>query len=207
MLFRIFWGIGLFGMLLGSCQSSTNTSTPHTEANLQTVALADTQPKQPIVYSTSRPTDQINSTFPYDIELKDAKGQITPSTTLLNNTEGPTVLMFWLTTCAPCRMEMKAIAAKYAQWQQEVPFQLIAISTDFPKRYEKFVQMVEENNWPWPSYHDHRREFRYVMPGRLNGLPQVFVMSSEGEVLYHKRKYLPGDEDKLFAAVKQYAKS
>ena len=41
------------------------------------------------------------------------------------------------------------------------------------------------------------------MPGRLNGLPQVFLLDKNGEIVYHKRKYLPGDEDKLFEAIKE----
>jgi peroxiredoxin len=46
------------------------------------------------------------------------------------------------------------------------------------------------------------REFRNIMPGELNGLPQTFVIDADGKIVYHKRKWRPGDEDKIFEAVK-----
>ena len=45
-----------------------------------------------------------------------------------------------------------------------------------------------------------------VMPAGLNGLPQVFVFDKDGTIVYHKRKYKPGDEDVLFEKVKALAK-
>ena len=41
------------------------------------------------------------------------------------------------------------------------------------------------------------------MPGELNGLPQLFVLNKKGEVIYHTRRYMPGDEDKLFEALQK----
>lgn len=157
--------------------------------------------RQPI-RSTARPPSQIEQNYPYDIDLKMADGTVIKSDELLKSDGKPTVVLFWLTTCVPCRYEMKAIEEKYSSWEQEADFNLYAISTDFQKNYEAFVKRVNDANWPWESYNDMNREFRSVMPGELNGLPQTFVFDKDGKIVYHKRKYRSGDEDKLFEVVK-----
>lgn len=156
--------------------------------------------------SKARPKDQIEQVYPYDISLKTAEGKEIPSNKVLAKNGKPTVLMFWLTTCTPCRFEMKAIKEKFPQWQEEADFNFYAISTDFERNYEAFVKMVNENGWEWETYNDVNREFRSVMPGELNGLPQTFVLDKDGQIVYHKRKWKPGDEDVMFSKVKGLSK-
>ncbi len=153
----------------------------------------------------ARPATEIQSAYPYDIDLKDAASKTVKSNQILAKNDKPTVLLFWLTTCFPCSMEMKAIKEKYANWQSEADFNLYAISTDFESNFPKFISKVNENKWPWETYNDVNREFRQILPGGLNGLPQTFVLDKNGEIAYHKRKYKPGDEDILFAKVKELA--
>jgi peroxiredoxin len=159
-------------------------------------------PRNYIVENT-RQAEDIDGVYPYDIDLKLADGTIVKSSEILKDNGKPTVLMFWLTTCVPCRYEMKAVNEKYASWQAEEEFNLYAISTDFAKNYESFVRMVDKNDWPWQSVNDMNREFRRIMPGALNGLPQTFILDKNGEIAYHKRKYRSGDEDALFAKIKE----
>lgn len=156
--------------------------------------------------SRARPKQQIQQNYPYDIPLKTAAGKEMRSDDVLATNGKPTVLMFWLTTCTPCRFEMEAIKGKYANWQEQADFNMYAISTDFDRNYDAFVKMVNENGWQWETYNDVNREFRNVMPGELNGLPQTFVLDKNGKIVYHKRKWRPGDEDVLFAKVKELAK-
>jgi peroxiredoxin len=118
----------------------------------------------------------------------------------------PTVLMFWLTTCVPCRHELTAISGKYESWQAETGFNLYAISIDFPKNYGNFVKRVEDSRWPFPAYHDLNREFSVILPGQLNGLPQTFILDKTGRIVHHKRKFSPGDEDVLYDLIKEVAK-
>ncbi len=153
------------------------------------------------IIDRARPKDQINATYPYDIPLKTATGELTNSAAILAKDDRPIVLLFWLTTCYPCRLEMKAIAGGYEKWQEEQPFHLVAISTDFQKNFPSFSKMVAKNKWPWKSYNDVNREFRQLMPGKLNGLPQLFVLDKDRKITYHKRKYEPGDENELFRQI------
>lgn len=153
----------------------------------------------------SRPIEEINTVFPYDIPLKGADGEIYNSSSLLKSDGKPTVVLFWLTTCYPCRIEMAAIQKEMASWKAETDFNIIAISTDFEKNYPNFVKMVKENKWSFEAYVDVNREFQKVMPGGLNGLPQSFIFDKNGEIAYHSRKYTSGDEHKLYAKVKELA--
>lgn len=157
------------------------------------------------VMDTSRPVSKMKTDFPFDIDVSTPTGEKRNSATAILTKGKPTILLFWLTTCYPCRMELAAIKKNYAAWQAETDFNLFAISTDFSVNYERFQTMVKKNEWPFPAFHDTNREFRKVMPGGLNGLPQVFVLNAEGEVVMHKRKYQSGDEHKLYAKVKELA--
>ncbi|MFK7773484.1 MAG: TlpA family protein disulfide reductase [Saprospiraceae bacterium] len=167
----------------------------------------DTTPprRSNMIVSTARQKKDINSTFPFDISMTNAKKEVLNSEKTLMGNGKPTVVLFWLTTCYPCRMEMNAIKKVYPNWKEEADFNLVAISTDFKKNYNNFIKRVEKEEWPWETFHDTNREFRLVMPGELNGLPQTFIFDKDGKIAYHKRKYSSGDEMKLFEKVKELA--
>ncbi len=186
-------------------KSAEGEAYPITIANNIVVNDTTPKPKSNRIIDTSRPKNEIAQAFPFDIDLKTADGKLFNSEQILKSNGKPTVLLFWLTTCYPCRIEMAAIEEQYPYWKEEVDFNLFAISTDFEKNFPKFEKMVRENNWPWPTYNDVNREFRNVLPGELNGLPQTFIFDGKGNIAYHKRKYSSGDEHTLFEKVKELA--
>jgi len=55
---------------------------------------------------------------------------------------------------------------------------------------------------PFPFYWDVNKEFKEILPGGLNGLPQCFVLDKQGNIAFHKRKYSSGDEDLLYEEIK-----
>lgn len=193
--------------------STSHTSTAATpkvaEASIAptTTIQRDTTPprRSNAIVSTARPKDKINPAFPFDISMTNAKEEVFNSEQALASNGKPTVVLFWLTTCYPCRMELNAIKKAYPNWKKEADFNLVAISTDFKKNYGNFIKRVEKEEWPWETFHDTNREFRVVMPGALNGLPQTFIFDKNGEIAYHKRKYSTGDENILFEKVKELA--
>lgn len=165
-------------------------------------AVINASPRMNVYVETARPAEQIRQDYPYDIALRTATGDTLNSAEVLAKNGKPTILMFWLTTCMPCRYELAAISGKFNTWKKEADFNLYAISVDYPKNYEQFVKRVEESNWPFPAYNDLNREFGVIMPGKLNGLPQTFILDKNGNIVHHKRKFVPGDEDNLFELVK-----
>jgi cytochrome c biogenesis protein CcmG, thiol:disulfide interchange protein DsbE len=183
--------------LLATCATAVQAQTP-------TPTVSPT-PNTTYYVSTARQKDKMKQDFPYDIDLKTTEGTLINSSKLFQVKDKPLVVLFWLTTCYPCRMELQAIKDKYDAWQKETKFSMIALSYDFPHNYDNFVKRVKEEGWQFEAYNDVNKEFGEVLPGELNGLPQVFVFDKDGKIAYHKRKYMPGDEDILYAKVKELA--
>ena len=182
--------------MIGLCASSYACTTP-----LDSTAPNTTR------YMTeySREPSKINGVFPYDIELRTADGKVFNSGKLLKESDKPTVLVFWLTTCYPCRLELEAYKQHFDAWAKETKFRMVAISTDFPDKADAFVNTVKEQKWQFEAYHDFNREFRLVMPGELNGLPQLFLFDKKGIMVYHHKRYTPGDENALYEEIKKAA--
>ncbi len=166
---------------------------------------SQTTPQYPLVAATQpRSESDVKKNFPFDIVLKDTLGNLFSTNNVLPTKKKPLVLFFWMTTCGPCRQELETIKAQYATWAKETDFRMLAISLDFPDYYPKFVERVKKEGWQFEALFDLNREFPYVMPyGGLNGLPQVFVLNEKGETTYHHRRYIPGDELELLAAIKK----
>ncbi len=183
-------------------QNQIGSTTNQTKEKLATIVKDSLPSRSTQMMSRSRKKEEISTKYPFDIPLEDVNKKVVASNELIPNNGKPTLVLFWLTTCYPCRLEMKAIKEKYAGWQKEKDFNVVAISTDWDKNFGAFVKQVNENQWPWKSYRDLNREFRLVLPGGLNGLPQSFIFDKNGEIAYHSRKYSSGDEDKIFEKIK-----
>jgi len=182
------------------------TQTPKlAKASLQQDTTPVKKPRSKYMVDRARKATDMVADYPYDIDLKTTEGKILNSSSVLKKNGKPTVILFWLTTCGPCHMEMAAIKKVYESWENETDFNLVAISTDFEKNYPNFVKMTNKKDWKWDTYNDVNREFRKVLPGGLNGLPQTFIFDKNGTIAYHKRKYRPGDENALYEKIKEIA--
>lgn len=156
-----------------------------------------------LLFSTAAPAQNAQSvaTFPFNISL------LRPDSTAVNTNDllkkdKPTVLAFWLTTCVPCRNELASYARHFAEWQKQADFRLLAVSIDFQERFPQVKKMAKEQNWPFPVFWDRERAFKAVLPGGLNGLPQVFLFDKNGQLVWQHKRYTPGDEAALFAQIK-----
>lgn len=155
--------------------------------------------------SVSAPLDTL---FPFNIPLVTIDSAKTLNSKNLlavskkEKEKRPTVIAFWLTTCMPCHRELGTYTANYAKWKEQANFNLFAISTDFPKNFRKIAGIVEAQKFPFPVYWDRDRLFRAVIPGELNGLPQVFIFDKNGQLAYQHKGFQPGDELVLFDKIK-----
>lgn len=147
--------------------------------------------------------ETLEKKFPYNVALKTLDDELVNSAKVLSSKKKrPVLLSFWLTTCAPCRRELAIYNTQYADWKKELNFELYAISIDFEQNYPNVIKMAKEANWPFPVYYDFNRSFRDIMPGELNGLPQIFIISPDGEIFYHKKGFTPGDEAGIFKSLR-----
>ena len=139
--------------------------------------------------------------YPFNITMLKPDSSVVNTNDLLKKGK-PTVLAFWLTTCVPCQYELASNAEHFAEWQKEADFRLLAVSIDFPERFPQVKKLAKERKWPFPVYWDNTRAFKAVLPGGLNGLPQVFLYDKNGTLVWHHKKYATGDEAELFAKIK-----
>jgi len=143
---------------------------------------------------------QPSAAFPFNIALL-RTDSTTVSTNSILKKDKPTVLAFWLTTCSPCHAELASYSKNFADWQKQADFRLLAVSIDFPERFPQVKKMAKEKNWPFPVYWDNTRAFKTILPGGLNGLPQVFLFDKNGMLVWQHKKYAPGDEAELFEKI------
>lgn len=150
-----------------------------------------------------RSAEKIKKSFPFDIPLEDTAKLVYNSEDLFKTNGKPLVVMFWLTTCGPCRQELETLNANFEAWQKQTDFRLLAISTDWEHNWGRFVERVKTEKWKFEAYHDVNNEFYNVLPGELNGLPQVFVFDKNGKIVYQHRRFIVGDEIELLAKIKE----
>ncbi len=179
-----------------------NGNTQATESTPETTQ-ANTPPPDKIEIRTL--PDEKEFVFPKDLEVKTMDGKVISAKELLNDGK-PTVLYFWLTTCGPCKRELKAITQEYESWKAETGVRLVAISTDFAKNEGKVYKTPGEKGWNFEVFWDYQRQFRNYVPGTLNGLPQAVVLDKNLNIVYHRRKYAPGDEKEMYEVIKQLTK-
>jgi cytochrome c biogenesis protein CcmG, thiol:disulfide interchange protein DsbE len=193
-------------MLLVSLRASSQEATPVHDTSQATQAptrdLTQIKSSAQYVQINTRAKWLLDTIYPYNIDLYNLDSVGAVSSAVLPPLGKPVILAFWLTTCYPCRMELDAYTRNYEQWKKEADFELIAISIDFPGRFHQVGEIARQQKYPFPVLWDMNREFPQVMPGGLNGLPQVFVIDRNGQIAYHKRKYGTGDELKLWEVVK-----
>lgn len=147
--------------------------------------------------------DQPKEKFPFSIVLTSADSTQQISSAKLFKTDKPTVLAFWLTTCMPCQMELAAYTRHYETWKKEMDFNFYAISTDWPERFKHIAEKARTANWPFPVYWEGKRSFHNILPGDLNGLPQVFIFDKKGNLVWRHRRYAPGDELLMYERLKK----
>ena len=148
----------------------------------------------------SAQTPQPTTVFPFQVGLFTPDSTATSSPKVLEKGK-ITVLAFWLSTCLPCQIELATYSKKYAEWKQQADFQLIAISIDYPQRFQQMARMAQSSGWAFPAYWDSIQAFRDILPGGLNGLPQVFLFDKNGQLVWQHKRYVTGDEQELLAKI------
>jgi thiol-disulfide isomerase/thioredoxin len=91
------------------------------------------------------------------------------------------VLDFWATWCPPCMAKMPKMKELNKQYKDK-GVQIVGMSLDRPNDTEKVKNTVEELELNWIHGHDADRTF--TQPWGVRGIPRIFILSPEGEVLW-----------------------
>lgn len=132
-----------------------------------------------------------------DFQLKDLQGKTVNIKDLTK--DGPVVISFWATWCAPCKRELNAIDEVYEDWQEETNVTLVAVSVDDEKTKANVPVYVNGKAWDFVVLMDPNGDFKRAMG--VNIVPHTFLIDMQGNIVYTHNSYSPGDEDKLYEEI------
>lgn len=133
------------------------------------------------------------------VRLKDIHGK-TIDTRTLSNDGKPLVISFFATWCKPCMRELRAIDEVYEEWQSQTGVKLVLISIDDAQNSSKVKPLVDGEGWDFEVLLDSDSEFARLM--QVQSIPHVFVINTEGKIVYNHMGYAEGGENELFKAIK-----
>ena len=138
-----------------------------------------------------------------NIEVKTLKGN-SFNIQDLDNEGNPMVISFWATWCKPCKKELNAIAEVYDDWQDETGVKLIAISIDDTRSMSKVAPYVNSSDWEYDVYLDSNSDLKRAMG--VSTVPHTFLINGEGNIVWHHKGYIDGDEEELYEQIEHLVK-
>ena len=128
------------------------------------------------------------------VKLVDMSGKAVNTADLTLN--GPVIISFWATWCAPCKKELNTIHELYEDWVEETGVTLIAIAIDDEKTKSQVAVYVNGKAWDYTVLMDPNWDFKRAMG--VNNVPHTFLVDKNGNIVYSHNNYAPGDEVKLY---------
>ncbi len=113
--------------------------------------------------------------------------------------KGPIIITFWASWCPTCKREMGTLSDLYADWQEETGVTIVAVSLDDEKTKNNVPTLVNANGWEFLVLMDSNSDFKRAMG--VNNTPHTFLINENGEIVYSRNNYAPGDEDLLYEAL------
>ena len=117
----------------------------------------------------------------------------------------PIVISFWSISCKPCIHEIDAISEVYDDWQEEVLFKFVLVSTDDTRFTAQARAFAETRGWSdFTCLFDVNNDFKRAM--NVVFTPQTFVLSPDGKIVHSQTGYNTGSEEEIFKALKKLPK-
>lgn len=135
-----------------------------------------------------------------EISLKNLDGKEISLATLSD--DKTVVVSLWATWCVPCIRELDTIAEVYEEMQQEINFELVAISVDDSRSTRRVKPAVMGKGWEYTVLLDPNNDVRRHL-GNPN-VPLTLIIKN-GEIVYRHSSFTPGAEDELFEKFKEIA--
>jgi len=136
-----------------------------------------------------------------NITLKNLDGE---DVNLVERSKGKLLVIdFWATWCGPCIQELEAINDEYEDLQDEMDFELIAVSIDNSRSKSRIRPMVNGKDWNYEILLDPNQEMKKA----LNfSAPPYLLIIKDGKILYTHSGYTPGSEEEAYEKFRELSK-
>lgn len=133
------------------------------------------------------------------VKIKNAKGSSIDASTI-SNAGKPFIICFWKTCCKPPLQELDAIAEVYSDWQEATGVILYAVSVDDSRSSNQAVPYAMGQGYEYEILLDVNSDLKRAM--NVNIIPTTFICDGDGNIIWQKTMYVPGDEDAMFNILK-----
>ncbi|MCS5640247.1 MAG: TlpA family protein disulfide reductase, partial [Candidatus Marinimicrobia bacterium] len=93
--------------------------------------------------------------------------------------DGPILINFWATWCAPCIKEMKYLD-KFNKKYAESGLQIVSINTDTPRSLSKVKSFVKSRGYSFNILLDPKSEYIRKAGGKV--LPYLLLVNTDGTI-------------------------
>lgn len=138
---------------------------------------------------------QVNQDFLPTITFKTLNGKNISTDTLLE--DGPILINFWATWCAPCKKEMRHLKHFEEKYNN---LSIVAINVDKTRSLSQVRSYIRTNGYKYIVGLDPNS----IIMKKLNAsvVPTNLLVNSEGKIVWQHQGYLPGDEIEMEKQIK-----
>lgn len=114
--------------------------------------------------------------------------------------EGPMIVSFWATWCAPCIKELTAINKVYTEWQKTTNVKIIAVSIDDARFFPKVKSFVRSKHWKFDVYTDKNQDLKRAF--NVSNIPHIILFDKDKNIVWEHTSYVQGSEKHLYEKIK-----
>ncbi|SVC52177.1 uncharacterized protein METZ01_LOCUS305031 [marine metagenome] len=145
-----------------------------------------------LITLSSSYADQKRDMMLPDLSIKLINGKQTRLSSLLE--DGPILVNFWATWCAPCKKEMIFLEEFHKKYSDQ-GFRVLAISTDSPKSMSKVKSYIRAKKHTFLVGLDPNQEVAKKMNAMV--MPTVILIDKDRKVSWYHQGFIPGDENEI----------
>jgi peroxiredoxin len=122
----------------------------------------------------------------------------------ISNNGKPILIVVWESTCKSSLTELDALAENYEDLQKETGVKIIAISIDNSRTANQVSLVVDSREWKFETYSDINQDFKRAIG--FSYCPFNLLLDNNGNIVWQKSSYAPGDDKVIYELVKKLAK-
>ncbi len=126
-------------------------------------------------YGTGRQAVRLSEQTAPDFSMLDAEGNAVRLSDCFGK---PIVLNFWASWCPPCRAELPAFDALYAEYGDRVQFLMVDLTDGSRETQADAAAFIREQGYRFPVYYDTKLEGMQAY--QLSAIPVTILIGADG---------------------------